>query len=398
VKKPLRQDQRMRRWRALILLLVSGIALAAPLALHGYRSKQSAKRIAWKYPSGWGGTTTVLTPAGDLAVLDDHSLTLLGSDGRAHWTVELGNRIVKHANAPVLGSGGEIVIGTEAGLQCFDQQGRQLWQVPGSVAAPRLSIHNDLVYAADQGSVGVYTLGGELVWQRGFADNWFFFAEPLVGSEGQVIVTPTELLVAGQSFNEWLLVLGPDGEVQYKQLLPGRANVQALHDGRMYFGTDAGLLCLTPDGAPGWTALQSTAIRGGIEFDAQGTAFVTSGGKAVAVHAVSSTGQVLWSRSYPHPFPTLLDSSRGKPALLAGVIYVASDRTPAPGTSLLSQLTRRIRGDDLRGGRLMALDASTGQLLWQYNTDESIEGDVTIGTAGNLHVQGNERYLYAIRP
>jgi outer membrane protein assembly factor BamB len=401
----------MRRRRVLIAVLL----LSSPVLLTVFffaMQQRTDRRILWSYPSVWPASDMKLLADGRVLLQTDDGLSLLERQGRTCWQVDLGERSNKFHNPLVLGPEESFFVGSTNGLQRFGFDGKELWRVPleGGVP-PRLSRCPAGVQAAYLNRVAVYTPAGQLHWERRLPADWNFLCPPVCAEDGRSYVFGTEVVkgtAGGSSFNDWLLVLAPDGATLHKRLLSARPTQSGvLHDGRLYVSTlNDGLHCLDAAGRPLWHFQPPhRSVQGGPLIDAAGGClYFTSSrpaGHGLSVHCLDLAGQSRWRRDFTFGGNQTETLARRMPALAEGVLYVgtASHTLPTLGggpLAVVRLLTRSSREPDYTGS-LLALDAGSGSALWRFDAPYGLESEMLIAPDGALYVKG-DRKLIALRP
>lgn len=114
---------------------------------------------------------------------------------------------------------------------------------------------------------------------------------------------------------------------------------------------------------------------------AYGTVYIASADSLL--YAVDSrTGDEKWRFSQPH-------HQFASPVIAEGIIY-------CPTALISSSAAAQAAGQQVSGS-LYALNAQTGQELWNFPAPVSSTVDTPALADGTLYFRGPDRYLYAIR-
>jgi outer membrane protein assembly factor BamB len=359
---------------------------------------------------------------GTKSALADSKWPLFGRDARhasvltretvpqnLKWSAPLGN----DAGTPVLGSGGNVYVGSADGsLYAFDATGSKLWKtksVPGDSihAAPAAASGYRFYVPQDGGTMASYDRSGALTWSI-YLDGELH-ASPVVGSDGVIYVG---------SDSDSLYAVNPDGSRRWGFGTGGNVRTAPAigPSGTLYVGSDDGYLyALRPDGTQKWRFQTGDKVRSSPAVDASGTVYVGSDdGK---VYAVDSTGTQVWSVSTG-------GNVRSSPAIgPTGRIYVGSSDdsvyaitpsgqtawtyatngpvTSSPAVSFDANDTSPQRPEEIvyvgADRSIYALDArassASNRLEWRYRTQGAVTSSPALGEKG-LYVGSNDHRLY----
>ncbi|HEX2035464.1 MAG TPA: PQQ-binding-like beta-propeller repeat protein [Chloroflexota bacterium] len=292
------------------------------------------------------------------------------------WSYNSGSAIV---SGPVIASDGTIYIGMENfRVQAVAQGGSRRWEYvlpdSGGGRAPTYLLINQkdrIVFGTDNGYfVGLQTDGKE---------DWKF---------------DTRNAPYG------------DADPQAIRSAPGAA----ANYGRVYFGTDEGLLYELEDGSFAGIRRSEAdgAIKAGAGVSPDGTLIWAAGR---ALRAGSATGGDKWRVVLDGTItatPAIGRDSTTYAATENGSVYaVATDGQVRwqvrPGAG------RRFRGSPALGpdgtvyvggdeGRLFALDPANGSVKWSFGTGDVITTAPAVGGNGLIYLGGNDGRLYVLTP
>lgn len=317
------------------------------------------------------------------------------------------------------------------------ETGEALWEheVDSSIHGTP-AVADGVVYAGSLRGI-LYALDaetGELLWERG--------VEPAPGGEHQRVYGYYSPAVAdgtvywayqtrfGPGSAGLLVALDPaTGESRWESPLAGNTmsdGTPAVHDGRVYIGSQTADRVLAFDVETGQRLWQSSAVLGGWQdaapTAADGHVYIGSGNGVIARDA--ATGADLWTYRSPGPSQVPGNATPSMPAVEAGahgdgtlymgfpdgrVTALTADggqviwSTRLPGQPYFDGVlsSPAVSGDTLyvgsNNGTLYGLDRLTGQPLWEYEIGTWVASSPAI-SGNTLVVGGYDGNLYAFTP
>lgn len=251
---------------------------------------------------------------------------------------------------------------------------------------------------------------GEVVWKDQLKDFRATFASPavsgnyLVCGEGLHLTSDARVVCLDARTGETLWEYRTNDHVE---------SSPCIYDGKVYVGAgdEGGILCFAlepnPDGTPNllWH-------RQGSDFlDAESSPVAADGkvivGLGIEGHALvcldANTGEELWRVDSPYPVFS-------SPAIENGVVYVGK----GTGNFIFSaeevwekEKTKMIKAGasakeiaakaELMApiGIVSAIDAETGQVLWEYNLERTVLGAISIAD-GNIYFGSSDNHVYRL--
>jgi len=282
-------------------------------------------------------------------------------------------------------SRGRLYVNANARLLVFDPQGNIVWSAElsggGAVA---LSADESVVYAVGLNKLFAYTSSGKRLWTFESPTRHNLHGEPTVAQDGTIYVG---------SWDTNVYALNPDGTLKWAfptdgSIAPLASPTLSLDEKTIYVGSgdpnfDPGgtLYALSADGRERWHVRLDGNRVSGVVVAADGTLFAN--GMSRVFH-LGSDGSIIWQ------------SQDGTASSLApslsknGIVYVG-------------------RGPD---GKFFALDASSGQTLWSFQTGVNPAYDPnnpkappygvpttpTIGADGVVYFGAMDGVFYALNP
>jgi outer membrane protein assembly factor BamB len=324
---------------------------------------------------------------------DGRVYALNGVTGAIRWATTV--HTAGADSTPVLGADGCLYMGAGHSVLAIDAStGAQKWrfETAGDVeSAPALASDGTLYFGCDDAKV--YALDsntGTLLWYFPFPDGSDTDSSPALGLDGTVYIGSDQGLLYAlqgqQGYLKW--VFQAIGEISGAPAIGTRGEVtlcalNAAKTESLTYSIDA----LT--GRPNWAASHASQSAPSVAIDGDGTVFVsgvgtpsTLDGLPVAHRAVvwahdGGTGVQKWEQ-------WLEPGSVGVTAVSvdgAGVIYLQTERPVTPGGV----------------GKLFALEAMTGGIVWELVTNGSSNSSPAIGADGTVYVGSDDGKVYAVR-
>jgi outer membrane protein assembly factor BamB len=193
-----------------------------------------------------------------------------------------------------------------------------------------------------------------------------------------------------------LHVLSAKGRERWRRPAAGQS-IAVSPDGTLYaLGTDGTLQARSPNGKPRWSMTVDSAVG---PLAASSRAVYFQEGRQL--FAASSPGVVLWRATAPDEITSAAIAEDGSviaAANGASVIAVAPDGTRrwsfTPPGGFAGAIA--IRGDIVYlgsgGGRIYALDASTGSQQWSYDTAAAVVAGPVVNAAGPIFFSSDAIY------
>jgi outer membrane protein assembly factor BamB len=260
--------------------------------------------------------------------------------------------------------GGVLVVPSDDGnLYAFNPAtGTEEWQAqvgmtPNEVAG----FGNEAVVSATNGTVDAFGAAGNLIWSADL-NSTPYNASYVYGASANA----NEVYVSADS---GIFAISDDGTVKIVTSFPSSlVTAPAAGPDYVVYGTGNTLYKMDDDGTVLWTAqIDGGSFYPPAAIDANGAVY--AGALDGAVHAYSADGADLWqvmSRNWV----------MGTPLVYGGVAYFGSD-----------------------DGGVYAVDAGSGQLIWQAQTQLAVQTEPEPGTMGGrnvIFVGGSDNNIYAI--
>ncbi len=319
------------------------------------------------------------------------------------WPVLLGGAIYA---SPSIGHDGRIwITATDGFLYCFEPTGAQSWRRyigAGTRSSVALTRNLTAYVGSNDGSLYAVDSNGNVLWATFMFDN--VDASPAIGGDGSVFVgsvgrffklnpatgailsqvgpigawfdsSPALDSVGGTVYvgqhNSRLYAFDTSSLAQHWAFVTGGILAGAVAvgpDGSIYANsTDGYLYCLNPDGSLKWRFFIGAGATSPA-VDPSGTVYSSS--DAGIVFAVDSNGTEIWR------FPTAgnLQPVFSSPLVAGGHVYFGC-----------------------QDGLVRCLDASNGQLVWQFDTGASIFSSVGLAADGTLFAANSAGAVFALR-
>ena len=248
---------------------------------NGLLGLDRAGTVRWAFP-GWMNDGIPIGEDGALLVNQEgRKLTALDAGGRVLWSVET----AQAATGMARDRRGEAYLTTSDGfLERRSADGTLRWRSAiGSQdpTTPMISTLSQVILGAVDGKVRAFSTAGEKLWE----------SESLGGSMGGGAIAPSGTLVF--SGGKRLVALRPDGTLQWKIELPGRAGIPVIApDGAIHLGMSdqpdpnqpviGRVSVYEADGRLRWSQpVESPALQAGA-IASDGTFFIPVGSRLVA--------------------------------------------------------------------------------------------------------------------
>ena len=276
----------------------------------GVASVEADGSVRWTVRLGLVSGTPSLTPEGFVAVgAQPGEVVIVGDYGRVRSRTRVGGGI--DGSPLVLADGSFVVTAYDHAVHRFDAEGRRLFRfaVPTRVRGEPAMIGNTIVAP----------VGRSLVWlspegtaQRTVTLDGDIAVGPAIADDGTAWAMTAEGV---------LFAVDASGHIRVRLELAVRPGVMGTiaigRDGAVRVGaTDAGIICVGPNGTERWRVTSAGAFPGGLSVDARDVTLGVS--REQRLVAVDAAGQVSWNVAL---------GARGDAAPVVGAdgtIYVAT--------------------------------------------------------------------------
>jgi outer membrane protein assembly factor BamB len=277
------------------------------------------------------------------------------------WRVEVGGQI---NSAPAIVNGVLYIGAGDGGVYAYDTDtGEQVWVFQGSSpiqSSP--AVQSGVVYAGSEDGT-LYALNA--------ADGSELWSFPGARADAAPVVVGNALYTGSGDGFLYALDTATGEEFWRAPLNEAASRSPAVADGVVYIGSADGVLHTfdAETGEPGWARqleganVATTAIADGIVYQ---NTFGGDVNHAYALHV--PTGAELWR----FDAPSGQDSGFLPPAVGNGVVYLPS-----------------------QDHMVYAVDAATGELVWQFETGGSVEAAPAL-VGDTLYVAGLDQHVYAL--
>ena len=273
------------------------------------------------------------------------------------------------------------VLSLVAGLAAAPGDFRWSFATNGAVySSPAIDDAGNVYFGSEDGDLYSVTATGQVRWVYPDAGDWID-SSPAIGPDGTIY------------FGSWdgfvYAVNGATGSLRwsYETGSVVLASPTVGSDGAVYVGSyDGGFYALNSNGSLRWIHVAAGEIESSAALDENGDLyFGDSGG---ILHAVDGTGQARWEVDVAIYQPLATEVAiQSSPALGAdGTIYVGSRYA---WTSLLT-------GEEVREGRLLAVDRATGSVRWTFLVEDYIDSSPAVAADGSVYFGARDGYLYKL--
>lgn len=253
---------------------------------------------------------------------------------------------------------------------CAADFGDLLWdyETGDSVSSsPTIDTAGNLYFGSLDGYFYSLDRLGDLRW-RYEAGDWI---------DSSPALSPDESVVYVGTWGNRLLALAVESGAFLWQYETGSlvyASPAVAEDGRVFFGSsDGSLYALEPTGSLSWTYEIGGDLDSSPAIDTAGNVYV--GSSAGFLVSVDATGQERWTWEVP--------AESGAAARSTGIV----------STPMLTSDGRVLVG--CQNYYVYCLDASSGEVLWKYETGGILESSVVEGMGRSCLVSGRDGYLYS---
>jgi len=326
-------------------------------------------------------------------------------------------------NSISIDSNGTLYVTAANKLLAIDSDGELLWSMSvGGIGATAISSDESTVYAVGKDDLYAFTSSGEQLWS--FTDPTdSIYGEPNVGQDGTIYIG---------SWDTYVYAVNSDGSLKWKYQTDGAiaplASPTLSNDGNtIYVGSgdrnkDEGgtLYALNSDGTLKWKVenLDGARVSGAV-VGSDGTIYATGSGR---VHAFDKDGNKLWESDKDTASsltPSLSSDGTLYVGTSGGIVYAINASTGQtkwlyqtgpnpdftgdqkdPQYGVLATIVIGADGIIYVGamdGVMHALNTD-GSVLWKYTTGDNInENCPAIGPDGSLYFSSADKYIYAIK-
>ena len=242
------------------------------------------------------------------------------------------------------------------------------------------------VFFADaNGSIYALEQSGQERWSR--TDIEPAVGVPALGRDGRIYVGSAEGSLFALDRRTGI------GSAIFDAGSPITTSTSIARDGTVYFGTKRGLSAVDPAGNPVWTAAIGEIRGSSPAVSREGTIFVgTARGRVIAL---APDGSILWNRQVASAANNLLDVHVDVPDLIRLELEIGFDRAATVGTPTIGPNGRIYVG--AVDGRLRALDAADGRVIWTFAAGAPIRSGVSLAPDGTLYLGTDGGVLHHVR-
>ena len=394
-------------WAVLaVLLFLPGPAYLA------YQEYLRRAVLLWEFPAGRKFGHLAIAQDGTIyAGSDERFLYAINPDGTEKWRCDSGYK--GSVNRPVIAENGIIyAIGYDESratppnggghvLLAVSSEGNLLWETHlpssdgrGGYITP--SKHGIFV-GYGFGGASCVGLDGKLKWE--YSAYRIFANFPLVGENGNSYFGARH---GDNSKIEFLVCFDSDGNILWEYPVHGGVYT-APHfssSGSILFGTGEGLKAVDLSGKLIWELHKDRYIAGNQLFIEDEIIYYKIGMNMLG--AATTNGKALWVVDFTDDSINF-GSNRFGPALASNGDIVMSvgigNMKPLGYGQMLLSLIRKPNYDDVKiPGRVIVIDTKLGEVKWQYDLEDSVEGTPVVSPDGVIYVSGWDGKIRALKP